>query len=116
MKTWKNGFLKEYAVEIDLPSKPREWEIYSMAGAGKVATRLNGALRKTLRRFDTLIKKGAGVSVAAEKAMDEMMYPTLSKYREFGACDTEVPWVAKDCLRRYAVKRGLIFNIYGLFY
>lgn len=116
MKTWKNGYLKNHAVEIDLPSTPKEWQIYSgMTGDNQVATRLNGALKKTLRRFDTLVKKGLEVEYAAYDAMGEMMYPVLSKYREFGACDTEVTWVVKDYLRVYAHMRGLTSNIYELF-
>lgn len=116
MKTWKNNYLKECAVEIELPSTPGEWEIYSgMTGVDQVAKRLTGALQRTLRRLDTLHKKGSGVEDAAYDAMDDMMFPALSKYREYGASDTEPAWVAKDCVRKYAMKRGLISEYYHLF-
>jgi len=79
----KVKFTRKVNAEIYLEA--RDWQLYSsMHGVEEAAPELNSALQQAI-----LMSSSAGEAMVR-------FAPTLRRYREFGACDTEPVWVAQE--------------------
>ncbi len=85
------------------PTTAQDWQLYTSNMNCTVAARaLTAALKRAKVRAVAIYRKG-GVTPesAAYKAMREVMYPTMNKYADKGACDTEPRGVAVEAIEKH---------------
>jgi len=88
---------------LDIPSTPRDWELYSrMPKSVEAASELTQALKSAFSEINTTPWTGTYTS------MVKYMYPVMKKYSECGACDTEPRCQAEYYLDEY---RKILFGM-----
>ena len=71
------------------------------------ARKLTAAMKRTIRKFDTLIKTDRTVVRAIIDAhqSDKCFYKTACSLSKWGAADSEPMWIAEGILEKYASLR-----------
>ena len=108
MEVWQNTRkFGENAPSVNIPSTGEEWELYTVSMGCSVAARaLTGAMKRSLRKFDTLLTKyGEDYREIGPESMAPF-YQAAEKYAKYGAYDTEPRYHARRTMQEYADKRG----------
>lgn len=92
-------------IDLYIPITAGDWELFvDMPGVGRAAKRMTGALKRSIKRFDSLRRSTHSDPVLAlYAAYTQVMAETMNKFSDFGATDTEPRNVAQGHLARYAV-------------
>jgi hypothetical protein len=83
---------------MSLPTTSKDWQLYtSSMKCGIAAQALTAALKQVIKAMDTMCPLNAQ-NVA--RVMSKHLDPVMSKYAEYGACDTEPRYVARRAIVR----------------
>ena len=87
---------------VKVPSTGDDWQLYTCSMAcGRAAASLTAAVVRAAKTIDEMASKGYRPTEAgASKLYQDVIYPVMSRYADFGASDTEPRGVAQDALDR----------------